>query len=300
VPRLAAALLGLLLGCLSGPLTAQITVIDSTNREVRLDGPAQRIVALAPHIVENVYSAGAGARLVGAVRYSDFPPQATSVARVGDAYAWSLEKIAALQPDLILMWGSGSGHNALHSLERLGIPVFVSEPRTLNDIPASIEAIGALTGTVEASRREGQRIRSALAALAERYRRQRPLRVFYQIWNEPLQTVNGEHLISDVIELCGGRNVFHGVPLLAPRVSLEAVLEARPEAIVASGMDEARPEWLDTWRGYTDLPAVANDALLFVPPDHLQRPTARILLGARSLCEQLAAVQDRLEARETP
>ncbi len=280
-----------LLACGATAATAaEITVRDSSGREVRLAEPAQRVVALAPHIVENVFSAGAGDRLVGVVSFSDYPPAARELPRVGDAHAWSLERIAALQPDLILMWGSGSGPGALGSLERLGIPVYVSEPRKPGDIADAIEDIGRLTGSVATGRAEAARIRSELAALARTHRRERPLRVFYEIWNEPLQTVNGDHMISHVIELCGGRNVFDAVPLLAPRVSVEAVLDARPEAIVASGMDRARPEWLDAWRLYPALPAVANDALLFVPPDHLQRASARLLLGARDLCEQLARV----------
>lgn len=276
-----------LLLSLAGAASAEIAVRDSEGREVRLAAPAGRIVALAPHIVENVFSAGAGDRLVGVVRFSDYPPAARHLPRVGDAHAWSLEQIAALRPDLILLWGSGSGLDALGSLERLDIPVYVSELRQPDDIPGAIETIATLAGTRGIGDIEARRIRSELADLASRYRREIPLRVFYQIWNEPLQTVNGEHMISHVIELCGGRNVFDSVPLLAPRVSVEAVLEARPEAIVASGMDRARPEWLDAWRQYPDLPAVRNEALLFIPPDHLQRPTARLLLGARDLCEQL-------------
>jgi iron complex transport system substrate-binding protein len=272
-------------------IRADIVVRDSAGRDVSLSSPARRIVALAPHIVENVYSAGAGDRLVGVVGYSDFPPAAQQVPRVGDAHAWSLEQIAALQPDLILMWGSGSGLDALGSLERLGVPVFISELRRPRDIPDDIERIGRLAGTSAVSDPEAARIRSELARLERTYRRPEPVRVFYEIWNQPLQTVNGEHLISHVIALCGGRNVFGAVSLLAPQVSLEAVLEAGPEAIVASGMGEARPEWLDAWRRYPDLPAVSNNALIFVPPDHLQRPTARLLLGAENLCRQLSRVR---------
>ncbi len=288
--RLPACLLGGALILLAVSARADIAVRDSAGREIRLPAPAQRVVALAPHIVENVYSAGAGDKLVGVVSYSDFPPAAREVPRVGDAHAWSLEQIASLQPDLILMWGSGSGLDALGALERLGIPVYISELRRPGDIPGDIERIGRLTGSSAVSDPEAARIRRELASLERAHRRAEPLRVFYEIWDQPLQTVNGDHLISQVIALCGGRNVFDTVPLLAPQVSVEAVLEARPEAIVASGMDEARPEWLDAWRRYPDLPAVRNGALLFIPPDHLQRPTARLLLGARDLCRQLARV----------
>ncbi len=295
IDRLHVAMLCLTL--LAAPAAAEIAVTDDAGRRVQLDQPATRVIALAPHIVENTFSAGAGDALVGVVKYGNYPPRANSIEQVGDALSWSLEKIAALEPDLILMWGSGNGLNALPSLEQLGLPVYVSEPRSLDDIPDSIEDIGLLTGHDRVSRVEAERLRAGFSTLRETYRRDRPLKVFYEIWNEPLQTINGEHLISHVIELCGGHNVFGDVALLAPKISVEAVLHAQPDAIVASGMDEARPEWLDAWRDFTDLPAVRNDALLFVPPDHLQRPTARILLGASNLCEQLAGVSGQNPAK---
>jgi iron complex transport system substrate-binding protein len=131
------------------------------------------------------------------------------------------------------------------------------------------------------------RIEGELNTLQSRYIGRKPLGVFYQIWNEPLQTVNGEHLISEVIALCGGRNIFSDASSLAPRISIESVLLRDPDAIVASGMGQARPEWLDQWRSYPSLLAVRNDALFFINPDHVQRPTARVLLGAQRLCRQL-------------
>jgi iron complex transport system substrate-binding protein len=134
---------------------------------------------------------------------------------------------------------------------------------------------------------EARRIESEIESLRNRYSSRRSLGVFYQIWNDPLQTVNREHLISEVIALCGGNNVFGDASALAPRISVESVLLRNPDAIIASGMGEARPEWLDQWRAYPSLQAVAADALFFINPDHLQRPTARILLGAQQLCQQL-------------
>ncbi len=287
--RCAALLLGALL--LIPGARAQPTAVDSAGRTVRLEQPAQRIVALAPHIVENVFSAGAGDRLVGVVDYSDYPEAARRIPRVGNFQSWSPEAIVALRPDLVLLWGSGNGAARLAQLEQLGIPVYVSELRKLQDVPASIRAIAALAGTSATGEASAQHIEQSFAQLRAQYARREPVSVFYQIWNEPLQTVNGEHMISQVIELCGGRNVFADAPSLAPRVSLEALLARNPDAIVASGMDEARPEWLDEWRSWEGLKAVQGDALFYVPPDHLQRPTARLLLGAGELCRQLAQLR---------
>ena len=264
-----------------------ITVQDFSGREVTLDQPAKRIVALAPHIVENLYSAGAGDKLVGVVSYSNFPDEAKNVPEVGSYNAFSLEQVLALNPDLVVMWGSGNGMQTLSTFEALGIPVYVSELRQLSDVPKSIRNLSQLAGTPAIGEAEASRIETELNALHRRYGEKRSLSVLYQIWNDPLQTVNGEHLISEIISLCGGYNIFGDARSLAPRVSLESVLLRDPDAIVASGMGEARPEWLDQWRAYPSLTAVADEALFFVNPDHLQRPSARIVLGARSLCQQL-------------
>ena len=268
-----------------------ITVQDFSGREVTLDQPAKRIVALAPHIVENLYSAGAGDKLVGVVSYSDFPDEAKNVPEVGSYNAFSLEQVLALNPDLVVMWGSGNGMQTLSTFEALGIPVYVSELRQLSDVPKSIRNLSQLAGTPAIGEAEASRIETELNALHRRYGEKRSLSVLYQIWNDPLQTVNGEHLISEIIALCGGHNVFGDASSLAPRVSIESVLLRDPDAIVASGMGEARPEWLDQWRAYPSLTAVADEALFFVNPDHLQRPSARIVLGARSLCQQLDQIR---------
>ena len=268
-----------------------ITVQDFSGREVTLDQPAKRIVALAPHIVENLYSAGAGDKLVGVVSYSNFPDEAKNVPEVGSYNAFSLEQVLALNPDLVVMWGSGNGMQTLSTFEALGIPVYVSELRQLSDVPKSIRNLSQLAGTPAIGEAEASRIETELNALHRRYGEKRSLSVLYQIWNDPLQTVNGEHLISEIIALCGGHNVFGDASSLAPRVSIESVLLRDPDAIVASGMGEARPEWLDQWRAYPSLTAVADEALFFVNPDHLQRPSARIVLGARSLCQQLDQIR---------
>ena len=268
-----------------------ITVQDFSGREVTLDQPAKRIVALAPHIVENLYSAGAGDKLVGVVSYSNFPDEAKNVPEVGTYNAFSLEQVLALNPDLVVMWGSGNGMQTLSKFEALGIPVYVSELRQLSDVPKSIRNLSQLAGTPAIGEAEASRIETELNALHRRYGEKRSLSVLYQIWNDPLQTVNGEHLISEIIALCGGHNVFGDASSLAPRVSIESVLLRDPDAIVASGMGEARPEWLDQWRAYPSLTAVADEALFFVNPDHLQRPSARIVLGARSLCQQLDQIR---------
>ena len=274
------------------PVSGAILVTDSLQREVRLPQAAGRIIALAPHLVENTFSAGAGDKLVGVASYSDYPEQAAAIPVVGSYNAWSMETIIALQPDLILMWASGNGVNRLPSLTRLGIPVHVSEPRQLADIPANIRNIGKLAGTESISAGEARRVELAIAALRGRYARRAPVSVLYQVWDDPLQTLNGEHLISRVLELCGARNAFADAVSLAPKISIEAVLHRNPDAIIASGTGAARPGWLDRWADYPSLSAVRKGALFFVHPDHIQRSTARILKGATSICQQLDSLRE--------
>ncbi|MCL4104042.1 UNVERIFIED_CONTAM: hypothetical protein GTU68_034904 [Idotea baltica] len=280
-------ILALILGVLSSPSIAEITLVDALQRTIVLPKPATRIIALAPHIVENAFSAGAGDKLVGVVSYSDYPTEAKTIPQVGTYKSFSAETIVSLKPDLIIAWGSGNGMNKISVLEKLGIPIFISDPHKLEDIPKAIRDIGILAGTQAVSEKEAFRVESSLEDLHRLYQVTAPHSVFYQVWNDPVQTINGEHMISKVIALCGGYNIFDDALSLAPKVNVESILKRDPNAIVASGMGEARPEWLDVWNNYPSLSAVKNNALFFVHPDHIQRPTARILLGAKSLCEQL-------------
>ncbi len=268
-------------------LAAEIRVTDFVGRDVVLARPAQRVVALAPHVVENLFSAGAGDKLVGVVSFSDFPIQAQEITPVGTHQAFSVETILSLQPDLVIMWASGNGMARLDELAILQVPIYVSEPRHLSDIGRSIRDYEILTGRAPGLPSEADRIDETIKRLRVQYSSKEDLSIFYQIWNEPLQTLNGQHLISKVMDLCGAHNVFADAATLAPRVNLEAVLERDPDLIVASGVAAGRPQWLDQWLDYPFLRAVQSDSLFFIHPDHIQRPTARILLGAERLCRQV-------------
>ncbi|MEP4484368.1 MAG: cobalamin-binding protein [Halioglobus sp.] len=264
-----------------------ISVTDSQGRVIKLVTPARRIVALAPHLVENVYSAGAGDKLVGVVGYSDFPPAAQSLPIVGDFGTFSIERIAQLEPDLILMWGSGNGATAWERLQPLDIPVYVDEIRRLDDIPTSLRNIGKLAGTETLAEAAAREFESNIDALRSRYASSIAVSVFYQIWHEPLQTLGGEHLMNQIISLCGGNNVFADAPGLAPVVSIESLLVANPTAIIASGAGPDRPSWLDEWQKYPTLSAVHTQQIYYVDPDLIQRPTLRLIKGAEQVCLDL-------------
>jgi len=285
--------LALLLLLLASHASAQVGVRDDYGNEVRLQKPAERIVSLAPHLTELVYAAGAGARLAGAVEYSDYPAEARSLPRVGSDARIDLEAVLALRPDLVVAWPNAGSLRTVERLAELGLPVFRSEPRELDDVARTLERIGQLAGSAAQADAAAAAFRARAAALQQRYGTRRKVRVFYQIWDRPLLTVNGAHMISKVMAACGGENVFAALPLLVPEVDGEAVLRADPEAIVASGSNDAQPQWLEMWRRFPGLTAAARGQLYAIPADLIQRPTPRILDGAERLCTILDAVRTR-------
>jgi iron complex transport system substrate-binding protein len=290
------ALLLLVLAACVLSARADIAVRDDSGAEVRLKQPARRIVSLAPHITEILFDAGAGDRVVGTVDYSDYPEAANRIARVGSYTDLDLETILALKPDLVIGWQSGNPLSQLEPLKRLGIPVFLSEPDRLEDVAASLEQFGALAGTSDVAAPAAAAFRARLTDLRQRYSGRPPVRTFYQIWSEPLLTVGGSQIIGNAIRLCGGVNIFEQLSSMAPEVSLEAVLAADPEVIVASGMDASRPEWLDGWRRWPRLTAAMRDNLFFIAPDLIQRHTPRLLDGTERLCRDLETARQRRPA----
>jgi iron complex transport system substrate-binding protein len=268
------------------------------GRELVLKQPATRVVSLAPHITEVVFAAGAGDLLVGAVSYSDYPEAAKAIPRVGSSDTVSYEVLLALNPDLVLAWRGGNGEAVVARLEALGVNVYVGEPSTLEDVAASLRVVGKLTGNEATADAAAAAFTARLSDLEATYSSRQPVSVYYQIWDEPLLTLNGDHLISDVIRLCGGRNVFADALPLVSRISTESVIRADPQVIIASGMDQARPEWLDDWRPWDSMTAVRNNQLYFVPPDILQRHTPRIIEGADMVCRKLQLAREHYARKE--
>jgi iron complex transport system substrate-binding protein len=259
---------------LHGNAIGQIKVVDDYGNRVSLPSPATRIVSLAPHLTELLYAAGAGPKVVGAVAFSDFPPEARALPRVGNDALIDLEAVLALRPDLVVAWPNPGTVRAVNRLAELKLPIFRSEPRELEDIAGTISRLGILSGTELQADRAAAAFRARASELERRYSRRPTVRVFYEVWNRPLITVNGDHVISKVIRLCGGENVFAGLPGIAPQVDREAVLRANPKVIV--GADAIS---LDDWKAY---PVTAR--LHRIPAALIERHTPRILEGAERLC----------------
>ena len=270
---------------------AAITVTDDTGAPVTLPAPATRVVSLAPHLTELLFAAGGGGRIVGTVSYSDYPNEAQAIPRVGDNKALDLERIVALHPDLIVVWRHGNAARQMDRLKALGIPLYYSEPKRLEDIAASIDKFGALLGTQERARAASTAFTRDIAQLRGKYAALPPVRVFYQVWDDPLMTLNRDNVFSEVIGVCGGVNVFAAEAPRVPTISTEAVLAANPEAIVTATPGATKPDRalpaLDRWKRWTSMTAVARGNLFGIDGDVINRPTPRIAIGAAELCRDL-------------
>ncbi|SFL98795.1 cobalamin-binding protein [Marinobacter zhejiangensis] len=275
------------------PARAEVCATDDIGEQVCLPSPAQRIAGLSPGASELLWSAGAGDQVVAVVAWSDYPPEAKTVPSVGSHTRLDLEKLVSLRPDLVIAWVTGNPQEQISTIRALGIPVFSIEPRDFDAVSSVIERLATLAGTEEQGWAEAERFRRGMAELSARYSQRAPVPVFYQVWDEPLMTVNDQHLIGKVITLCGGRNVFGELPRLVPRIGDEAVLEANPEAILAGGMGEENRDWLTRWEQYSSLSATRAGNLFFVPPSLIQRPTPRMLQGSELFCEKLEIARGR-------
>jgi len=193
----------------------------------------------------------------------------------------------SMRPDLVVAWRSGNPDSTLATLEQLGIPLYLSEPLRLEQIAENILDLGVLTGQEAEAARQANHFVAQLHQLQTSYGARTPINVFFQIWHQPLMTVNGQHLISQVIELCGGVNLFADLPALAPHVSIEAVLAVPVEVILISAAGSDGSEAISAWRHWQNLGAVNTTHLYTVPWDLISRHSPRIATGAKLVCEAL-------------
>jgi iron complex transport system substrate-binding protein len=272
---------------ITGTAHADISVRDDDGMTVTLQKPAQRVISLAPHVTELLFAAGGGDRIVGVVSYSDYPEAAKRIANIGDNRQLDLERVIALKPDLLVVWRHGSSERQLAQLRKLGIPMFHSEPHKLDDIADSLVRLGQLLGTQRAAQQAAAGLRQQLGALAIQYARRPPVRMFYQVWDKPLYTLNGAHIVSDAMRLCGGANIFAQMKVTAPVVSTEAVLQENPEAIFGSSERSDADGGVNMWKAFPGVTAVRNDNLFKLDGNLLNRAGPRMIAGTIALCEKL-------------
>ncbi|MCD2518825.1 cobalamin-binding protein [Massilia sp. G4R7] len=272
---------------------APVTVVDDAGRKVTVARPAQRVISMAPHATELLFAAGGGARVVGVMNYSDYPAAAKAIPLVGSNAQIDMERVLSLKPDLIVVWHTGNTARQIAQIESLGVPVFHSEPRRLAQVADNIERLGRLLGTVPAAQSAAGAYRAKLAALESRYGKRAQVSVFYQIWDQPLYTLNDAQIASDAIRVCGGRNVFGAMKVVAPEVGIEAVIAADPEAIMAGKRHDPANPGVKLWEPYRSMTAVKRGNLLTVDGELLTRPGPRAVEGAALLCEALDKVRQR-------
>jgi len=278
---------------IAGNAVAAITVKDDGGNTVTLNKPAQRIISLAPHATELIFAAGGGDRIVGTVGYSDYPAEALKIPRVGSHQQIDVERIIALKPDLLVVWLHGNSERQLEHVRKLGIPFYFSEPKKLADIPTSIERLGMLMGTEQQANKVAAAERVELARLAAQYRNRPTVRMFYQVWGKPVYTLNGGNIMSDVIRLCGGENIFANLSIPAPIVTTEAVLLENPEVMMTGDRQAEKSGGLEIWKQYKNMLAVKNDNMFSVDADLVNRAGPRLIEGAAMVCEKLELARSR-------
>lgn len=265
---------------------AEILLQQADGSELALEQAAQRMVTLSPNLAELVFAAGAGDRLLATVEYSEYPDAAADLPRIGDAFRLDIESIVTLRPDLVIAWDSGNPKAAVQQLRSLGIAVWSVEIREPEQIGVTLIDIGRVTSNEAMARRAAQDFETRLHQLSARYDSVATLDYFYQVDARPLFTINGDHLISKGLALCGGRNVFDGEPGLAFQVGHEAVIVANPDALLAPALPgETDP--LELWTEWPGMQAVENGALFTLNADKISRATPRWLDSIESACKLL-------------
>jgi iron complex transport system substrate-binding protein len=277
-------LVGLLVCCQA---YAAIEVIDDNGDKLSLNSAANRIISLSPNTTEILFHIGAGSKIVGADEYSNYPPAANDIIRVNNHAAANYELIISLKPDLVIAWQSGNGEKIIARLRELGLPVFVVETQSMADIPSLYKRLGELSGQSKQAKKQADIFADKLQQLHQSFASRAEIRTFYQIWNDPLMTLNGDHILTDIIELCGGVNVFEDSVALVPYVNMESVLAKDPQVIISGGANQNDLWDLGIWQKWSGLSAVKNKQIYSIPSDLLQRHSDRILQGAELVCQHL-------------
>ena len=280
---------------LAGPpaLAAGLEVVDDTGAHLSLAQPARRIVSLAPGATEMLFAAGAGAKLVATVAYSDQPAAARRVPRIGDSSAIDMERLLVLKPDVVVFWPGGNNPAQIAQLQRLGMTLYGQQVNRLADLGASLRRLGLLTGTQSAARQRADQIEQQLSQLRARYANRPALTALLETWNQPLYTVGGRQLMSDALSVCGAVNVFGDLAQLSPAVQVEAVLTRDPDLGIAAAPPGGGAQWLEAWRKFPSMKAVRTGNLLNFEDQALSRLGPSVLDATASLCARIDAARAR-------
>jgi iron complex transport system substrate-binding protein len=255
--------------------------------------PPQRIVSLAPHLTELAFTAGAGDRIVATVEFSNHPDAARAIPRIGDAFRVDLERLLALRPDVVLVWESGTPAPTVERIRALKLPVVSFQTQRLEHVATVLREIGRLAGTSAVAERAASDYERRIQQLRDQYRDRAPLRVFIEVDDRPLYTVNGRQIMSEIVELCGGRNVFAELSELAPAISIEAVIAANPQVIIST--DDTVPDAAAAWSRWHHIDAVRTKNVYTLRSDDIARATTRLTVAAEAVCRTLDTARQQLQ-----
>lgn len=261
----------------------EIVLTDDTGTILRLEKPAEKVISLAPNITELIFAAGGKGKLIGVVEGSDYPPEALSIKTIGTFNRINLEQIITLKPDLIIAWSQATKKTVVERLQKIGLKVFLLNPTKIYHIPESLETIGKLLGVKRQAQKTANEFKSQLTKI-KLSKPAYPLKVFVQIWNKPLISLNHKDLYSDIIQHCGGINIFTKARFIAPIVNLEQVIKLNPDIILLSTKEKNQSQWKKYWQSWANLKAVQNNKIFFIDPDLTHRATPRIIDGIKSIC----------------
>ena len=284
----------------ASPADSPVVLTDDIGLRVSLPHAPRRIISLAPSATEMLFAAGLGNRVVATVEYSDEPPAAKQVPRIGDVTAVDIERLVAIHPDLVVVWPGGGNPAQIEKIARLGIPVYRQQVNRLADLPASLRRLGALASDTSVADRAARNLEEMLARLAHEYGGGKHPTVLLEVWNRPIYTVGGTHLMSDALTLCGGRNVFGDLKVLGPVVSTEAVIARNPDIIVAAAPPGEGKSWIDEWKRFGGLNAVRSGRLISFEDQRFVRLGPSVVWATEGLCKALAAVEARPQPAGSP
>ncbi|MCG7549506.1 cobalamin-binding protein [Pseudoalteromonas sp. Of7M-16] len=266
-----------------------VVLVWTKSAQAQSDKAFNRIVALAPHIVENLYAIGAGNKIVGTVEYADYPEAAKKIPRIGGFHGIQLEKVLALKPDLVIVWQSGNKEGDIEKLKSLGIPVVYSVAKDIHHVPRELIKLGRLTGREAQAKLKADKFLSDYHALVEKYKNMPSLDVFYQLWPSPMMTVSGKTWIHQTLSTCQVRNVFANATTEYPQISLENVIAKHPQVIIIPNEKAKKQPPKVDWGRWTEIPAVKHNQYIEVDADMLHRFSTRMLTGVKDMCDKLHA-----------
>jgi iron complex transport system substrate-binding protein len=284
LPRLA-LIVSLALACTAAGAAATREVRDDTGAKVRIPADNCRIVSLAPGTTAMLYAAGAGHCLVGTIAHSKEPAEAAKIPVVGDAETLDFENLLGLRPTVVVVAVDVVQRVRIDRIRALGIPVYEVHVTSLGQMPMSIRSLGALAATQAVADREAGRLDDELAAIAGRYRGRAPVRVLYQIWDQPIYTIGGKHVINDALTLCGASNIFADLATAAPAVTREAAVLRNPDLILVSAPPASADEWRAAWARFPALNAVRNGRVLPYTDERMDRMGPSVVEATSGLCE---------------